>query len=68
MPRLAITEYQYASTTDEVRKQIHAMMQEYSQNSGIDWQFEYRWADFLEEDYLLALLKYQSLLANFKVI
>lgn len=68
MKRISISEYQYLTTTDAVRQQIHAMMREYALRSGIDWQLEYRWADISDENYFLALLKYRPIIQCFKVV
>lgn len=67
MKRISISEHQYLTTTDEVRRQIHTMMQELAHDSGIDWQLEYRWATITEENYFLALLKYGTIIQQFKV-
>ncbi len=67
MYKLSVAEYQFQTTTDELRQQIKHMAQDFADDMGIDWQFEYRWMILTDESYLLAKLKYPKLIGALKV-
>lgn len=67
MHKLTLAEYQFVSTTDLWRTRIKTMMQELAEDSGIDWNMEYRWATMTDENYFIALLKYDDILRHFSI-
>lgn len=66
MYKLTLAEHQFLTTTASWRSRIKAMMQELASNTGIDWQFEYRWATMTDENYFIAQLKYDDILKHMK--
>lgn len=67
MYKLSVAEYQFQTTTDQLRQQIKQLAQEYADDMGIDWEFEYRWMTIPDDAYLLAVLKYPTLVRAMKV-
>lgn len=67
MKRISVSEYQFQTTTEENRLRIKAMAREFADDSGIDWQYEYRWMTMTDEAFLLARLKYWPLLSAMTV-
>lgn len=67
MYKLSLAEYQFATTTDELRSELLAMAREFSNQAGIDWQFEYRWMTMTDENYMLARLKHPLLIGALQV-
>ena len=67
MIKLTLPEYQFVTTTAAWRDRIKMMMQELATNSGIDWEFEYRWATMTDENYFIAQLKYDDILTHMKI-
>lgn len=66
MYKLTLAEHQFLTTTAQWRDRIKTMMQELATSSGIDWQFEYRWATMTDENYFIAQLKYDDILKHMK--
>lgn len=67
MYKISVAEYQFQTTTDANRQLIKCMAQDFADDMGIDWEFEYRWMTLSDESYMLALLKYPKLIAAMKV-
>lgn len=67
MMRISVSEYEFLTTTNELRREILDMMREYAHNAGIDLHYEYRWAIMSEENFLLAKLKYPQLINHMTV-
>ena len=66
MFRLTIAEHQYSNLTTEQTDEIKAMAKELAHNSGIDWQWEYRWMIMPASSLLVAQLKYARIMSLFK--
>ncbi len=67
MYKISVAEYQFQTTTDELRQLIKQMAEDFAQDQGIDWQFEYRWMTMTDQAFLLAKLKYPKLIGALKV-
>lgn len=61
MIKLSVGEYQFQTTTDEIRSQITAMAREFGHDWSMDFEFETRWISMTEEQYMLAAIKYNSI-------
>lgn len=63
MYKISISDDEFLTTTDYNQQRIKSMAEEFAEQSGIDWQGEYRWMTMTEENYFLARLKYDPILS-----
>jgi hypothetical protein len=56
--QLQIAQQRWLDSPRETKEIYSQIEQEFSQCSGIDWEFDYRWMQLTAENYLLAKLKY----------
>jgi len=61
MYKLSMNEYQFQNCTDAERAQIKSVAEEYADNQGIDWEYEYRWMTMPSSCLMLALIKYPNI-------
>lgn len=63
MYKISISEDEFLTTTAQNQRLIKSMAEEFAEQSGIDWHLEYRWMMMTDENYFLALLKYDPILS-----
>lgn len=62
MKQISIAEDQFMTTERKYQLRILDLAREFAENSGMDWEFQYRWMTMTEENYLLAELKYGDII------
>lgn len=67
MKQISISEEQFATTQRKYQLRILDLAREFAENSGIDWEFQYRFMIMTEENYFLAQLKYNDIIRHMTV-
>lgn len=63
--KFSLDDERFMSMTTAQQEEIRNLAREFSQDNGVDWEWRLRWMKIVEEDLVLAELKYPGVLAQF---